>query len=32
MVESSLTEMCAYIWEDPEIYEIRTVNQANKND
>ena len=25
-------EMCAYIREDPEIYKIWSVNQANQND
>ena len=25
-------EMHAHTWEDPEIYQIWTVNQANQND
>ena len=24
--------MCAHTWENPEIYQIRTQNQANQND
>ena len=31
-VESIVAEMCEQTWEDPEIYQIRTVNQANQND
>ena len=25
-------EMCVHMWEDPETYQIRTLNQASQND
>ena len=31
-VKSILAKRCVHIWEDTEIYQIGTVNQANHND
>ena len=31
-VKSILVKRCMHTWEDPEIYQIWTVNQANQND
>ena len=31
-VKSILAKRCVHTWEDPEIYQIGTVNQANHND
>ena len=31
-VELILAKRCLHTWEDPEIYQIWTLNQANQND